>query len=96
MYENSIEKDWKAASTTCRPGAGEAGGERVIVAVMLGEEDCFAATNGISKMKATRFLIEAMTNSDIEHFMQLILSSEPLYKSRNYIAARCPEGRRII
>lgn len=72
-----MEKDWKAASTTCRSGAGEGGGERVMVAVMLGEEGCLAATciHGAREMKVMRFVTENIMNVDIERFSKMTLAN---------------------
>ena len=61
MYVNSIENELYAASTTCLPGAGEAGGESAIVVVMLGLEHVFDATRGIAKVKAVRLAMRAIS-----------------------------------
>lgn len=54
MYENSIENDWKAASTTCLPGAGAEGGESIIALVMLGLKDTCDAARWANEARAAR------------------------------------------
>ena len=60
MYENSTENELYAASTTCRPGAGDLGGDSAIVPVMFGALEAVA-----NEARATRrMMLDMLINGN--------------------------------
>lgn len=77
MYENSIENELYAPSTTCRSDQGADAGDRRNSRVTIDTEEDFEDAKGTSSTSGASLTIEAIMRADFLIFPCLFLTNTP-------------------